>query len=109
MQFLFHPIFWDSKGDRYIRLDNFINAKNINEKFNIEKLWLNHKGLKEHMKELIKNSMKVALLGNMNNNNYSMLRYLRDKKIEAFYFYLMMRLIFLILLMIHLKINILII
>ncbi len=30
--------------------------------------------------------MKVALLGNMNNNNYSMLRYLRDKKIEAFLF-----------------------
>ncbi len=58
VQFLFHPIFWDSsKGDRYIRLDNFINAKKkywVNEKFNIEKLWLNHKGLKEHMKRINK-------------------------------------------------------
>ena len=56
VQFLFHPIFWDtSKGNRYIRLNKFINNKKkywLNEKSKIEKLWLNHKGLKEHTKRL---------------------------------------------------------
>ena len=38
------------------------------------------------MKEIIKKNNKVALIGNMNNNNFALMRILRDNNINAHLF-----------------------
>ena len=39
----------------------------------------------------MKNKKRVALIGNMNNNNFTLLRVLRDNKIDAHLFYIQMK------------------